>query len=362
MTTPSTGNGAEAREGRGPEQVNGTSSATRTAQATRAPSPPPSRPLRPRLSLRPARKGTLTACLAVLLALVVSVPDRIPNSPGHLGSLVETVLPWTVLAIPALIVPALVRRSPLAALSLVLPVTMWGTLFGSTLADKSSPGGDLTIVSHNVNQENPDPKGTVERLLASKADVLALEELTPRTASAYEHALASVYPYHSFKETVGLWSIYPLSDVHALPIVPWTRAMRATVETPEGSLTAYVVHLPSVRVNSAGFTTRARNEALGRLTAELRRESARNVVVLGDFNGSADDRAMRPLTRRFASAQTTAGDGFGFTWPSRFPVVRIDQIFVKGAKATSAWTLPATASDHLPVAARLDLRRHTPSG
>ncbi|MFF1279109.1 hypothetical protein ACFVZC_38060 [Streptomyces marokkonensis] len=71
---------------------------------------------------------------------------------------------------------------------------------------------------------------------------------------------------------------------------------------------------------------------------------------------------MRSLTRRFASAQTTAGDGFGFTWPSRFPVVPIDQIFVKGVKATSAWTLPATASDHLPVAAHLELLPRTPSG
>lgn len=362
MTTLPPGNGAEAREGRVPEQVNGRSSVMRTARATRAPSRLLSRPLRLCLWLRPARRGMLTACLAVLLALVVLVPGQVPDTPGHLGSLVETVLPWTVLAIPALMVLALVRRSPLAALSLVLPVAVWGAVFGGTLADKSSPGGDLTIASHNVNQDNPDPRGTVRRLLASKPDVLALEELTPRTASAYEHALASAYPYHSYEETVGLWSIYPLSDVRALPIVPWTRAMRATVETPEGDLAAYVVHLPSVRVNSAGFTTRARNEALGRLTAELHHEIAQNVVVLGDFNGSVDDRAMRPLTRRFVSAQTTAGDGFGFTWPSRWPVVRIDQIFVKGAKATSAWTLPATASDHLPVAARLDLLPHKPSG
>jgi len=40
-----------------------------------------------------------------------------------------------------------------------------------------------------------------------------------------------------------------------------------------------------------------------------------------------------------------------FTWPARFPVARIDQILVRGVEAENAWTLPATGSDHLPVAA-----------
>jgi len=32
-------------------------------------------------------------------------------------------------------------------------------------------------------------------------------------------------------------------------------------------------------------------------------------------------------------------------------VVRIDQILVRGVKPESSWLLPATGSDHLPVAA-----------
>ena len=44
-------------------------------------------------------------------------------------------------------------------------------------------------------------------------------------------------------------------------------------------------------------------------------------------------------------------DGFGFTWPAPFPVARIDQILVRGVEPDSSWVLPATGSDHLPVAA-----------
>ncbi|WP_245687362.1 endonuclease/exonuclease/phosphatase family protein [Streptacidiphilus griseoplanus] len=297
----------------------------------------------------------LTAGLSALLALLLLGHRWIPNAPGHLGSLVDTLLPWTGLAIPALWATALLRRSPTATVAVLLPTVVWAALFGGTLVPRSSPGGHLTVVTHNVNQANPDPLGTARSLIAARADMVALEELSPATAPTYERALAAAYPYHFYQGTVGLWSTSPLRDAHAVPIMPWTRAVRATVETPEGPLAVYVVHLPSVRVTPAGFTTGARDAALDRLTAALRAERARSVVVMGDFNGSTDDRALRPLTSRMSSAQSTAGRGFGFSWPARFPVTRIDQIFVQGVRTTSAWTLPATASDHLPVAARLDL-------
>ena len=47
--------------------------------------------------------------------------------------------------------------------------------------------------------------------------------------------------------------------------------------------------------------------------------------------------------------------GFGFSWPASFPMARIDQIMVKGVEPMSSWTLPATDSDHLPIAARVAL-------
>ncbi|MEU9762084.1 endonuclease/exonuclease/phosphatase family protein [Streptomyces sp. NPDC047987] len=320
-----------------------------------APPQPLLRRLRSQRSRR--RRGTLTTTGCVLLALVLQGHRWIPNTPGHLGSLIETLLPWTALALPVLLTTALLRRSPVAAWACVLPIAIWLAAFGPMLTDKASPGGDLTVVSHNVNQNNPDPRGTARSLIASKADVLALEELSPDTAPAYERALASSYPYHFYDGTVGLWSTYPLRDARAVPIMPWTRAMRATVDTPKGPLAVYVVHLASVRVRPDGFTTLARNDSLDRLVAHLHGEKVQRVIVMGDFNGALDDRALRPLTTRMTSAQSTAGKGFGLTWPSSFPVVRIDQILLKGVKATSAWNLPPTTSDHIPVAARIHLGR-----
>ncbi|MFF9146010.1 endonuclease/exonuclease/phosphatase family protein [Streptomyces sp. NPDC014861] len=297
----------------------------------------------------------IVALCCAVHALALVGHSALPALPGHLSSLAETLLPWSVLAVPVLAAAALLRRSRTATTALVLPVVAWAVLFGGTLADKSSAGGDLTLVSHNVNQDNPDPRATVRTLLASGADVVALQELSPETAPAYEEALADAYPHHFQQGTVGLWSTRPLRDARAVPIMPWTRAMRATVETDQGPLAIHVVHLPSVRVGPSGFTAGARNDVIGVLAGVLRAEGSPRVVVLGDFNGSTDDRAFRPLTTGMTSAQSTAGAGFGFTWPAGFPVVRIDQILLKGVRATAAWTLPATPSDHLPVAARVSL-------
>lgn len=73
---------------------------------------------------------------------------------------------------------------------------------------------------------------------------------------------------------------------------------------------------------------------------------------MGDFNGTADDRALPAATSRPRSVRAEAGAGFGFTWPASFPVARIDQSLVRGVGLRAACTPPATDSDHLPVAAK----------
>ncbi|MFF3722291.1 endonuclease/exonuclease/phosphatase family protein [Streptomyces erythrochromogenes] len=280
----------------------------------------------------------------------------IPNGAVNLGSLFQTFLPWAGLSVPVLLVAAAVRRSRLAAVAVLAPLAVWGLLFGGTLADKRSGSGNFTVVSHNVDEDNPDPARTARALAASGADVLALEEMSSKAAPFYERELAAGYPYRSDTLGVRLWSKHPLNGVEAVPIMPWTRAVRATVETPHGPVAVFAAHLASVRLTpDAGFTTDRRNDAARKLAAAVRAEPLARVVVMGDFNGTADDSALRPVTSQLTSAQREAGAGFGFTWPATFPMVRIDQILVKGMSTTSSWTLPATGSDHLPVAASLRL-------
>ncbi|MGW2421519.1 endonuclease/exonuclease/phosphatase family protein [Streptomyces sp. NPDC001709] len=303
------------------------------------------------------RRGIVLAALALILALVMLLHSRIPNRVGNLGSLTETFLPWLGLAVPVLILLGLIRKSATALIAVLLPAIVWLNLFGGLLTDKSGSGGDLMVATHNVNAENPDPAGTARDVAASGADILALEEVPGTAVAVYEEALAPTYKYHAVVGTVGLWSKYPMSDVQAVDIkLGWKRAMRATVTTPKGPLAVYVAHMPSVRVKmEAGFTARQRDKSADALGEAIADEPLKQVVLLGDLNGTMNDRSLNAVTSQMRSTQGAAGSGFGFSWPASFPMARIDQIMVRGAEPESSWTLPRTGSDHLPVAARVKL-------
>ncbi|WP_443058603.1 endonuclease/exonuclease/phosphatase family protein [Streptomyces sp. NBC_00442] len=298
----------------------------------------------------------LTA-IAVVIALVMILHSHIPNSVGNLGSLSETFLPWLGVFVPVLLGLALWRRSATALIALLLPVIIWLNMFGGLLTDKQSAGGNLVVATHNVNADNPDPVGTARQVAASGAQIVALEEIPGDKVATYKQALADLYPYHSVQGTVGLWSKYELSDSRPVDIkMGWTRAMRSTVKTPTGDVAVYVAHMPSVRVKlNAGFTANQRDNSAYTLGEAISAEPSQKVILLGDLNGTMNDRSLNNITAQMRSTQGAAGDGYGFSWPAAFPMARIDQIMVKGIQPKSSWTLARTGSDHLPVAARLQV-------
>lgn len=302
------------------------------------------------------RRGLVIAGLALLTAAVMLLHSKLPNSVGNLGSLIQTFLPWFGLAVPVLLVCALIRRSLSAVAALTVTVMVWVNLFGAALIDKTGEGGALMVVSHNVDAHNQDPRGTARSLIDSDTDILALQEIPEGQGELYDSELNDSYPFHSVQGTVGLWSRFPMGDSEEIDIgMGWPRAMRSTVETPQGVVAVYVAHLPSVRVEfRSGFTAGQRDRAASTLAEAISAEEYERIILLGDLNGTMNDRALAPLTSQMRSTQGATGRGFGFSFPAQFPMTRIDQILVRGVEPVSSWSLPATGSDHLLVAARID--------
>ncbi|MFD9304253.1 endonuclease/exonuclease/phosphatase family protein [Streptomyces sp. NPDC060048] len=351
--------------------------------------PHPPRPL-PRIPRLP----TLALLLSLLFSLLLACPFLVPNTVGHLGSLLETFLPWLGLAVPLpLLLPLLLGhrrghrptarrrptppRSAIAALTLLLPTLAWLAQFGGLLLPTTTNSAPtpttVTATQHNISDENPDPAGTAHALTASHADLIALEELTPSALPAVTTALTPDYPHHATHGTVGLWSKYPLSDIRPVDIRPtdlrptdlrppgpgtadpgpstadWNRALRATAATPLGPVAVYVAHLPSLRLGATGFGSARRDESAALLGSLLAAEPADRVILLGDLNSTTDDRGLAPVLA--ARMNTPSSGGFAFSWPASFPLARIDQILARSGTVTHIRTLPATRSDHLPVSA-----------
>ncbi|MQL64319.1 endonuclease/exonuclease/phosphatase family protein [Streptomyces vinaceus] len=306
---------------------------------------------------RPTR-GRVPAALAVLTAGLLAFHRAVPNTPGRVGSLLESFLPWLGLAVVPLFLYGLVRRSPVVLVAVLLPVAVWTRHFGDLLLPTYPAGPrDLVVVQHNVSDENPDPAGTAHALAGSGADLIALEELVPDALPSYEWVLAARYPHHVVRGTVGLWSRYPLSGARTADIKPagltepWSRGLRAVAATPHGEVAVYVAHLPSVRIGPRGMTSARRDESAERLGREVAAEPLERVVLLGDLNGTVDDRGLEPLTSRLEVPRR----GFAFSFPAGPPLVRIDQVMARSATVHGIDTLPATGSDHLPVRARIGL-------
>ncbi|MFE6038087.1 endonuclease/exonuclease/phosphatase family protein [Streptomyces sp. NPDC056452] len=305
------------------------------------------------------KRGRVLGLLSVLVALLLVFPSVVPQAPGHAGSLLETFLPWLGLSVPVLLVLALLRRSYVALTALLLPAVAWGVLFGGLLHSGHAPGDDeLTALQHNVSDVNQDPSGTARALLGARPDLIALEELTPSALPAFRAVLGADYPHHATRGTVGLWSKYPLSDVRQVDIRPkavgegWDRGLRATAATPRGRAAVYVAHLPSVRLGlGSGFSSGWRDESAVLLGRALAAEPLDRVILLGDLNSTLDDRGLEPVTSRMSRPDTD----FAFSWPAKLPLARIDQILTRSAEVTELRSLPATGSDHLPIAARIRL-------
>jgi len=300
------------------------------------------------------RRGWAVSATALLAMVLLQFHSRVPNV-GNFGSLLETFLPWLGLAAAPLAAIAVARRAPIGLAAVAALMALWLGMFATTLWPKGTSGGDLRVITHNVSATNTTTKKTAQALLDEDADLVALEELSGASEQTVSTAFAERYPHSTVTGTVGLWSRYPINSAEPLDLgLSWARALRAVVRTDRGEIAVYVVHLASVRVGVLGFHSSQRNLAIKLLAAKVEDDPVRKVIVMGDFNGSSYDRALAPLLDQVKSAQRLAGRGFGFSWPARFPMARIDQILVRGLQPRHAWVLDRTGSDHRPVAANLD--------
>ena len=302
------------------------------------------------------QRGRLLTLGSLVAAVLLVAHDVVPNRWGNLGSLVQSFLPWLGLAVPLGILAALLRRSALAILAVLLPLAAWIWVFLPQLRPVDPEPGDLTVVQHNASDTNTDVAGTAEVLLAAEPDVVTLTEVSDAVAEQYTQAFDEILPHHETQGTVGVWSRFPLKGATAVDIRPegidasWDRCVRVLIQREDAEVALFVAHLPSVRFGSGGFETELRNASALALADAVNAEKTETVIVAGDLNAVLADSAIAPLTN-LVTAPTT---GFEFTYPEVFPVAQIDHVLARGATVTETRTLNRTASDHLPIVAHID--------
>ena len=167
-------------------------------------------------------------------------------------------------------------------------------------------------------------------------------------------------------------SRWPVADHDAAPLGPRQRnpyldrkMMRVTVRAPWGAFHVVGVHFNTAIHGESILNRRSRLAEYLHRTYAVRREQAADVlewtkdlegpvILAGDFNTPPEGRVYSRLTSRFKDSFRERGWGWGFTYPSKLPLLRIDYIFhTPDWRVTRCEVGPKPGSDHRPLFAEL---------
>ncbi len=220
----------------------------------------------------------------------------------------------------------------------------------------------MTWNIHGALGRNPrfDLARVLELIRGHDPDLLALQEIDSRRGGAND-------PFEVIRHELGshgigaktvvtadgdygqmLISRWPMLDaeIHDISFLEREprRAIEAAVETPHGRLRVIATHL--------GLSLRERNLQLQSLLG-LVRKSDGVTALLGDFNDWIWAGSVRNVLARVLPGRTRQR-----TFPSIFPLLRLDRIYCRPARAlVSSFVDPRakSLSDHLPVIADLTI-------
>lgn len=296
-------------------------------------------------TIRSALGLTLAVYPVAVILLAIGVAVLAPGS-GVLA-LGAILLPHLCLAALLLVPVAIVLRHRLLGASLAILALVAIVRFGPdwvSLPRAADWRDVLTVATWNPLSGGASPDEVVERVLATDADIFALQELTPDVADALasDPRIAERFADRWLvpEATVlgmGILSAYPLTTEEALVE---TNALVARVDLgPAGNV--YVVNghpLPGSIGIAAGVPTSFdgahRDAAIGaiRERVDALLAAGERVLMIGDYNVTPTEEGYRLLTDGLLDAHAEAGNGTGWTWrPRRFAgagigLIRIDYV------------------------------------
>lgn len=237
-------------------------------------------------------------------------------------------------------------------------------------APAASSGAALEVLTWNIHAE--DPEHLAEVIEEAGADVVALQEVDVhrRRSGCVDQAaeiaealgMEAVFGANvdAGSQCGGKDALYGDALLSRYPVLEWDHTLLPRRSGEQRGMLEAVLDVDGrrVRVVSTHFeygSSKERKEQ-AETVAERLENSDEPVVVMGDLNGEPHDPALAPLRRVLTDAWEEAGQGDGYTNPSRSPRRRIDYVFVRNLGVDDIEVLASRASDHLAVRADLTLR------
>jgi endonuclease/exonuclease/phosphatase family metal-dependent hydrolase len=230
-----------------------------------------------------------------------------------------------------------------------------------------SPNERVRVLTFNAATSPIDD--VVEKMVADSVDIACIQELYVR----YLEQIMEESKLHGYQ---GVYTL--LRDDAGMGTVILSKTEILTIDTIKTSswgdkirrfsnITTNV-HGHDISIVSMQLESFDRNSDIWGLKRswELRGEQAHRIsdvildteipmIVAGDLNSTATNRAISPLLRKMRDTWKESGSGLGATWHRKLPLFRIDYILTKGfSDESSPKIIRMGESDHL--AYQIDLK------
>ena len=244
----------------------------------------------------------------------------------------------------------------------------------------SSTKQSVRVVTYNVALREWQASELAKEIKVQRPDIICLQE-SRRTYPAQRAgendvggAIARHFPgWH--RESAGdtcILSRFPIVSSRSHPLRLGRRTLDVKLQTPRGTLRVLSTHISTAFSGQAHYrglfgqvreivpnaqrAAQTRLDQIGPLDKALAADARTPLVLCGDFNTTPRGLFYRHLSARLDDGFAQGGNGLGLSFPSRFPLLRIDYIWTRGAKATSVRVAPQGKSDHRMIVADVELR------
>lgn len=299
--------------------------------------------------------GTL-AVLSVLYAVALIVIEK-GVSEQHIIAFMLVHTPQPPLLAPLAAVALLcllLRRWRMAAVTGATLVIAVAALMPPAMprpTPRHAPGQRVRIVTWNVHGECESVPQIRETLEALQPDIVCLQEADESClARAFDGASAQTHEVRTFTTgRIVRTDIFPLSEPRSIRY-----ALATEIELPQGRvqvlnvhyLIAIKSHLRHARRNLPGPIELARYRQNETVRGWLQ-ETEGPRVVCGDFNTPPGALLYRRMADLATDSFRQAGLGWGFTFPRRAPMIRIDYVWCAGGVVpVRSRAMDGEASDH----------------
>lgn len=230
----------------------------------------------------------------------------------------------------------------------------------------------LRVITYNIRAADYGIKGIIDTLKQGKADIIALQEVDkfvrrtgridqPKKIArslGMNYVFRKHFSYQGGEFGLALLSRYKIDHVKRVPVRRSNLILlKARVDTPDRPVTVIVVHFHPTNPLDKTITKKENNAARlreAKRAFEIATAHDTPFLIMGDFNANSGSSAYSVFAEKFYDCCRVGGGLWDKTWPAKFPITRIDYIWVsRHFNVLRCRTLNSNASDHLPVIAEL---------